>query len=92
METKTLLEIKTSLIEAWENWGKNNVEFALNCSGIEFAKKQIKRLNAKNVDLIDLRDVISLGFRFANKSRNESFKDFRESGKEINLFAPLHRV
>lgn len=90
METKTFNEIKKDLIQAWEKWGENkNQDFSMTETKKQFAKKQIKKLNSKNIDLIDLRDVISIRFRFANKDKNESFKDFRESGKDINLFISI---
>lgn len=52
---------------------------------LNYQKRQIYRIN-NCIDLIDLRDIICEFYDFANKSENESFLDFRNSGKEIDLF------
>ena len=87
MQVKTFNEIKRELINAWLDWGMENEDFSLDSTGLEFAKKQIKRLNKRSIDLIDLRDAIGIKYEFANKNfRGESFLDFRNSGKAIDAF------
>ena len=87
MKTKTFNEIKRELINSWLKWGIENEDFSRNSTGLEFAKKQIKRLSNRSIDLIDIRDVIGIKYEFANKNlRGESFLDFRNSGKVIDAF------
>ena len=86
MKTKTFVEIKRELINSWLKWGMENEDFSRNSTGLEFAKKQIKRLSSRSIDLIDIRDVIGINYKFANKNLRESFLDFRNSGKTIDAF------
>lgn len=79
-------EIKPHLLAYWENFHLTNKGiFRDNASLVSFQKRNIQRIKA-GADLIELRDIISDFYEYTNKYKNESFLQFRNSGKTIDSF------
>lgn len=79
-------EIKPYLLAYWKNFHLTNKgRFRDNASLVRFQKRNIQRIKA-GTDLIDLRDIISELYEYTNKDKNESFLEFRNSGKIIDSF------
>jgi len=79
-------EIKRFLLAYWKQFNTLFPEiFRTYQDVLNYQKRQIYRIN-NCTDLIDLRDIICEFYNFANKTENESFLEFRHSGKEIDLF------
>lgn len=91
MKTYTFKEIKPELIKFFQETDFNFGDQAKYSTALieQMRKNCLRRLNQREPDLIEIRDLIE-GYKFANKSQmGESYVMFRNSGKEINSFVKI---